>query len=122
MTAGIPVKVSPHALRHTCATLARDAGANLEDVQEQLGHADARATRRYDHAAADSTALPPTPSPATLRSDDGGSRGTRESAEVCRTWTVVHGIDPVCSSGYARLDHGFRICRATAARTSRSSR
>ncbi|WP_420117654.1 tyrosine-type recombinase/integrase [Micromonospora sp.] len=48
-TAGIPVKMSPHVLRHTCATLARDAGARLEDVQEQLGHADARTTRRYDH-------------------------------------------------------------------------
>ena len=36
-------------LRHTCATLARDAGARLEDVQEQLGHAAARTTRRYDH-------------------------------------------------------------------------
>ncbi|RBJ11067.1 hypothetical protein DRA43_01535 [Micromonospora provocatoris] len=48
-TAKIPVKMSPHVLRHTCATLARDAGARLEDVQEQLGHADARTTRRYDH-------------------------------------------------------------------------
>jgi site-specific recombinase XerD len=48
-TAGIPVKMSPHVLRHACATLARDAGARLEDVQEQLGHADARTTRRYDH-------------------------------------------------------------------------
>ncbi|MFG1850165.1 hypothetical protein [Micromonospora carbonacea] len=28
---------------------ARDAGARPEDVWEQLGHADARTTRRYDH-------------------------------------------------------------------------
>ncbi|PTA43208.1 tyrosine-type recombinase/integrase [Micromonospora sp. RP3T] len=48
-TAKIPVKMSPHVLRHTCATLARDAGARLKDVQERLGHADARTTRRYDH-------------------------------------------------------------------------
>jgi site-specific recombinase XerD len=51
-TAKIPVRMSPHVLRHTCATLARDAGATLEDVQDQLGHADARTTRRYDHGGA----------------------------------------------------------------------
>jgi integrase/recombinase XerD len=50
--AGIKVKMSPHVLRHTCATLARDAGARLEDIQDQLGHADARTTRRYDHGGA----------------------------------------------------------------------
>ncbi|MFI7080916.1 tyrosine-type recombinase/integrase [Micromonospora sp. NPDC049903] len=50
--AGIPVTMSAHVLRHTCATLSRDAGANLEDVQDQLGHADARTTRRYDHGGA----------------------------------------------------------------------
>lgn len=50
--AKIPVRMSPHVLRHTCATLARDAGARLEDVQDQLGHADARTTRRYDHGGA----------------------------------------------------------------------
>ncbi|TYC19054.1 tyrosine-type recombinase/integrase [Micromonospora sp. MP36] len=36
--------MSAHVLRHTCAILSRDAGANLEDVQDQLGHADARTT------------------------------------------------------------------------------
>lgn len=51
-TAAIPVRMSPHVLRHTCATLARDAGARLEDIQDQLGHADARTTRRYDHGGA----------------------------------------------------------------------
>ncbi|MFI9531513.1 tyrosine-type recombinase/integrase [Micromonospora rosaria] len=51
-TAEIPVAMSPHVLRHTCATLARDAGARLEDIQDQLGHADARTTRRYDHGGA----------------------------------------------------------------------
>ncbi|MCX4471316.1 tyrosine-type recombinase/integrase [Micromonospora sp. NBC_01655] len=51
-TAGISVTMSPHVLRHTCATLARDAGARLEDIQDQLGHADVRTTRRYDHGGA----------------------------------------------------------------------
>jgi site-specific recombinase XerD len=51
-TARIPVTMSPHVLRHTCATLARDAGARMEDIQDQLGHADPRTTRRYDHGGA----------------------------------------------------------------------
>lgn len=50
--AGIKVTMSPHVLRHTCATLARDGGAHMEDIQDQLGHADARTTRRYDHGGA----------------------------------------------------------------------
>lgn len=40
----------PHDLRHACATLALDAGASLHDVQDLLGHADPRTTRRYDRA------------------------------------------------------------------------
>jgi site-specific recombinase XerD len=49
-TAGITTKMSPHVLRHAYATLARDAGARLEDIQDGLGHADPRTTRRYDRA------------------------------------------------------------------------
>jgi integrase/recombinase XerD len=48
-TAGIAVVMSPHVLRHSYATLARDAGVPLDDVQDGLGHADPRTTRRYDH-------------------------------------------------------------------------
>lgn len=46
----VGVKVTPHGLRHTCATLALDAGAPLRDVQDLLGHADPRTTRRYDRS------------------------------------------------------------------------
>jgi integrase/recombinase XerD len=48
--AGIPhaQKITPHSLRHTFVTLAREAGVPLEDVQDAAGHADPRTTRRYD--------------------------------------------------------------------------
>jgi site-specific recombinase XerD len=48
--AGVPhhERVTPHSLRHTAATLALDANAPLRDVQDMLGHADPRTTRRYD--------------------------------------------------------------------------
>ncbi|SCF23293.1 Phage integrase, N-terminal SAM-like domain [Micromonospora haikouensis] len=41
-------QVSPHSLRHAAATAALDDGAPLRDVQDLLGHADPRTTRRYD--------------------------------------------------------------------------
>lgn len=40
-------KVSPHDLRHTAATMALEAGANLKDVQEMLGHADFSTTASF---------------------------------------------------------------------------
>jgi site-specific recombinase XerD len=48
--AGIPAwaDLSPHSLRHAFATTARAEGVALEDVQDAMGHADPRTTRRYD--------------------------------------------------------------------------
>lgn len=48
--AGIPAadQLSPHSLRHAFATAAREEGVPLEDVQDAMGHADPRTTRRYD--------------------------------------------------------------------------
>jgi site-specific recombinase XerD len=40
--------LSPHSLRHAFATTARAEGVPLEDVQDAMGHADPRTTRRYD--------------------------------------------------------------------------
>jgi site-specific recombinase XerD len=48
--AGIEGKISPHSLRHTFATIALDAGTTLHDLQDSMGHADPRTTRRYDRA------------------------------------------------------------------------
>jgi integrase/recombinase XerD len=50
--AGIPssAHLSPHSLRHTFATDYLDAGGNLRDLQDAMGHADPRTTRRYDRS------------------------------------------------------------------------
>ncbi len=64
-------RLSPHSLRHSVATLLLDRGHPLHVVQDFLGHADPRATRRYDTARQSWTAHPPTtstpPSPAHTR-------------------------------------------------------
>src|SRR4029079_13100051 len=41
-------RLSPHSVPHAFATTARAEGVPLEDVQDAMGHADPRTTRRYD--------------------------------------------------------------------------
>lgn len=52
--AGLPEdltrRLGPHAVRHTFATLYLDAGGSMRDLQDAMGHADPRTTRRYDRA------------------------------------------------------------------------
>lgn len=47
--AGLSRRISPHILRHTCATFALEAEAPLLQVQRQLGHESLRTTERYLH-------------------------------------------------------------------------
>jgi integrase/recombinase XerD len=42
--------MGPHSMRHSFATLYLDAGGNLRDLQDAMGHKDPRTTRRYDRA------------------------------------------------------------------------
>lgn len=44
---GRPLKVTPHWLRRTAATIALDAGRDLVDIQDMLGHRDVKTTRGY---------------------------------------------------------------------------
>jgi integrase/recombinase XerD len=52
--AGLPPalagSLSPHSMRHAFATLNLDAGASLRDLQDAMGHASPRTTRRYDRS------------------------------------------------------------------------
>jgi integrase/recombinase XerD len=51
--AGISSPVSPHWLRHACASHALDAGAPISLVKAQLGHASLETTSVYLHARPD---------------------------------------------------------------------
>lgn len=47
LKAGLPTKMSPHRLRHACATHVLESSGDLRAVQEMLGHADLATTQIY---------------------------------------------------------------------------
>jgi site-specific recombinase XerD len=47
--AGLTGRVTPHSLRHTCATDMLRRGADMRHLAELLGHSALRTTQRYAH-------------------------------------------------------------------------
>ncbi len=47
LKAGLPTKMSPHRLRHACATHVLESSGDLRAVQEMLGHANLSSTQIY---------------------------------------------------------------------------
>jgi integrase/recombinase XerC len=55
---GLGGAITPHHLRHAWATHAADAGANLRDIQEILGHKSLETTMIYVHPQIERVASP----------------------------------------------------------------
>lgn len=58
LAAKLPVRFTPHHLRHAYATHTLDSGANIHDVKECLGHSNVETTMVYLHPQVDRVRSP----------------------------------------------------------------
>lgn len=75
--AGMPAasRITPHSLRHSFATRLLATGVPLQDVQDAMGHADPRTTRRYDRSRHDLDRHPAYAMAALLRRSPSSGEG-----------------------------------------------
>ena len=89
--AGITKKVTPHTFRHSAATHLLQAGYDIRQVQEFLGHTDIRTTMIYLHILKNEQK--PLRSPLDILRENesqtrkGGTRQDKTEREAnCRNW------------------------------------
>ena len=81
--AGLAEWVTPHILRHSCATLAARAGVPVHDNARMLGHSPAENLRTYQHAYED------------------GAREAARAVARARAEALRRGVEPVEIGGRA---------------------
>lgn len=84
---GLDGLATPHVLRHCCATHVLDAGSNIRDVQELLGHSHLNTTMIYVHGDGERVRSPldvPVPMPANVVPFEADAAGRSARAPVER--------------------------------------
>lgn len=88
-SAGLDTGVTPHGLRHTAVTLLRDAGQDIEDIADLVGHKSLNTTKRYDRGRGRRSTVD-----ALARELSGDPAPPAVDADLVRAVAAVLGADP----------------------------